>query len=72
VFSDETKKKISESLKGKPLSEEHKRKMSEAQKRIGSVPPSQKGMLFWNNGTRNLRSKECPGDGWTRGMCKVS
>ena len=69
VFSEETKKKISESLKGKPLSEEHKRKMSEAQKRIGSVPPSQKGMLYWNNGTRNIRSKECPGEGWTRGMC---
>jgi hypothetical protein len=27
---------------------------------------------FWNNGTKTIRSKECPGDGWTRGRCKVS
>jgi len=26
-----------------------------------------KGRLFWNDGTRNIRSKECPGDGWVRG-----
>jgi hypothetical protein len=24
-------------------------------------------MLFWNDGTRNIRSKECPGEGWVRG-----
>lgn len=25
------------------------------------------GMVFWNNGQINKRSKECPGDGWFRG-----
>ena len=29
-----------------------------------------KGMLYWNNGTKNKRAKECPGEGWTRGMVK--
>jgi hypothetical protein len=28
-------------------------------------------MLFWNDGTRNIRSKECPGNGWVRGRCKL-
>jgi hypothetical protein len=29
-----------------------------------------KGMLYWNDGTKNKRAKECPGEGWTRGMVK--
>ena len=32
IFSSERNRKISESLNGKPLSEEHKRKISEARK----------------------------------------
>ena len=35
------------------ISEETRRKLSE--------------MKYWNNGTRNIRSKECPGEGWVRG-----
>jgi hypothetical protein len=69
LVSDETKKKLSASHKGVKKSEETRRKMSEAQKKRGSIPPSQKGMLFWNDGVKNIRSKECPGEGWTRGMC---
>lgn len=38
IYSEETKKKMSESKKGKHLSEEHKRKISE----------SQKGRKSWN------------------------
>jgi len=49
------------------VSEETRRKMSEAHKKRGSIPPPQKGMLFWNDGTRNIRSKEWPGEGWVRG-----
>ena len=90
VISEETRRKISESLKGKVFSEEHRRKMSEARKgtkcwnkgikmseetkrKISeSHKGSQysKGMLFWNNGTKTIRSKECPGEGWIRGMLK--
>jgi hypothetical protein len=30
-----------------------------------------KGMLYWNDGTKNKRAKECPGDGWVRGRIKT-
>jgi hypothetical protein len=30
-----------------------------------------KGMLYWNDGTKNKRAKECPGDGWIRGRIKT-
>lgn len=29
-----------------------------------------KGLLFWNNGVSTIRSKECPGLGWSRGRVK--
>ena len=67
VFSEEHRKKLSESHKGQVVSEETRKKMREAHKKRGSIPPSQKGMLFWNNGTKTIRSKEWPGDGWVRG-----
>ena len=57
VLTEEHKRKMSEALKGRPLSEEHKRKVSEAKK----------GELCWNNGTKTIRSKTHPGDGWVRG-----
>ena len=47
--------------KGKVLSEETRKRMSE-----GSKGRCQ-GTLWWNNGTKNIRSKECPGEGWMRG-----
>ena len=28
------------------------------------------GKYWWNNGKQNIRSKECPGEGWVRGMIK--
>ena len=62
LVSDETRKKLSEANKGKVITEETRRRISEA--RTGSV--------CWNNGVRTIRSKECPGEGWTRGKCKVS
>ena len=45
---------IREHHKGKVVSEETRRKL--------------KGMLWWNNGVKTIRSKEWPGDGWVRGM----
>ena len=76
--SEEHKRKIGEARKGRFHSEETKRKMSEA--RLGvekseetrkRMSESKKGELLWNDGTRNIRSKECPGEGWVRGRCKV-
>ena len=53
-MSEETRRRMSEAHKGHLVSEETKRKMSEAAKKNGSIPPLQKGMLFWNDGVRNL------------------
>ena len=55
--SAEARKKMSEARKGKTLSAEHRQKMSK----------TWKGMLWWNDGVSCKRSKECPGEGWTRG-----
>ena len=48
--SEETKKKIAEANKGKHFSEEHKNKIGEASK----------GRHWFNNGIKNIMSKECP------------
>jgi len=78
VVSEETRRKISEAKIGVKKSEETRRRMSEgckgnrkgkvmseeAKRRIGEA---KKGTLWWNNGVKNIRSKECPGEGWTRG-----
>jgi len=61
LVSEETRRKRSEANKGKKRSEETKRKIGEAKK----------GALWWNNGVKNIRSKECPGDGWVRGRCPL-
>ncbi len=29
------------------------------------------GLLFWNNGEKNFRSRICPGEGWVRGRIQV-
>lgn len=70
-ISEETKKKMSLSrsgeknyMFGKQHSEETKKKISERTKEY------MRGMKYWNNGTINKRSKECPGDGWVRGRLK--
>ena len=65
-LSEETRKKLSEALKGKHPSAEARQKMSEANKGNHNV----KGKLWWNNGISNTRSKECPGEGWTRGRLR--
>ena len=67
TFSEETRKKISEAIKGenhplfgKTLSNEHRQKLSEAAK----------GKHLWNNGVSCKFSRECPGEGWTRGFLR--
>ena len=82
VVSEETRRKISEAKIGVKKSEETRRRMSEACKgnRKGKVMSEEakrrigeanKGALWWNNGVKNIRSKECPGDGWVRGRCPL-
>ena len=81
--SDETKRKMSEAHKGRVHTEEARRKISEANKgnqwNVGKVRSeetkkkmgeAQKGMLYWNNGTKIIKSKVCPGDGWVRGRIR--
>jgi len=53
--------------KGRKASLETKAKMSKIRKERGIKPPSLKGMLWWNNGQIQLRSKECPGEDFVRG-----
>lgn len=57
-MTEESKRKMSEAKKNKPLSEETKRKMSE--ERIGK--------RWWNDGNGNYKfSKNHPGEGWVLG-----
>ena len=55
--SAETCKKIAEANKSKHRSDETRQKMSK----------SWKGKHWWNDGVSCKRSRECPGEVWTRG-----
>lgn len=80
-LSEETKMKISEARNGMKFSEETKRKISTNVSTEMKDPKQKgkhmkglmdwhkeiKGAKWWNNGTTNKMSKECPGDGWVPG-----
>jgi hypothetical protein len=55
--TEKHKKKLSDIKKGIPLSAEHKEKIS---KQV-------RDRVWWNNGINNKHTKECPGEGWSRG-----
>lgn len=58
--SEETKRKMSKSQKGRKHTEEHRRRISEAKK----------GNKWWNNGEEQKLKKTCPGPGWVQGMIR--
>lgn len=62
--SEETRAKMSASLKGRKFSAETRAKMSKAQ--TGKNNPMF-GRHWFNNGTENRFCKECPGEGWVQG-----
>ena len=61
---------LSEHHKGKVVSEETRRRMSEARKIAGLKPPGTNGMKWWNNGVKSIMSKTHPGEGWVTGRCR--
>ena len=72
--SEETKKKISETLKGQPKSEETRKRMSDAKKNMSEehrkkMGASKKGTRWFNNGKINIRVKECP-EGFVPGQLR--
>lgn len=72
THSQEAKVKMSEDRAGEKNSF-YGRTHSDETKRILAEKNSEnmKGMLWWNNGQIQKRSKECPGDGWYSGRLKI-
>lgn len=60
--SADTIKKMSDSHKGKTYSHTQEARMK--------IRKAQIGLHYWNNGTINKRSKECPGKGFVRGQLR--
>jgi hypothetical protein len=65
--SDEIKKRISEGKRGKPFTEEHKEKLRKPKKDTRKMSESRIGIYWWNNGIKNLKSRQSPGVDWKRG-----
>ena len=71
-LSEEAKQKLRASRLGKKLSAETKAKIgaksTAANLRISKqISARFAGLVYWNNGIINKRSRECPGQGWIRG-----
>ena len=71
IWTEEQKLNMSNGRKGKYKGEDHYfSKMSDADKK--SFVKEKCGAFtaeWWNNGIEQIRSFECPGKGWVRGMC---
>lgn len=70
-WTDEQRKNMSQSRKGKYKGEDHylskmtnKEKIDFVKSKCGTFTA-----LWWNNGVEQIRSFECPGEGWVRGQC---
>lgn len=78
--SEESRKKMSIAHKGKFCGERNpmfgKHHSEESRKKMSMSRSGEKNPVFgtqwWNNGTINKRSRECPGEGWVRGRTKTS
>ena len=65
--SEETRRKISESCKGKPGWLKGKHQSEDTCQKISEAA---KGKHWWNDGFSCKLSRECPGEGWTRGRLR--
>lgn len=65
VITEEQRREISERLKGKNNPNFGKHKTVE-ERRI--IKEANTGLVYWNNGKINKRSKSCPGEGWVKGI----
>mgnify|MGYP001772171761 CR=1 FL=1 len=63
TMSEETRQKISNTLKGRIFSEETRKKIALVKRGNHNV----KGLHWWNNGISNKYCRECPGEEWKRG-----
>ena len=80
--SKETKKKMSDSLKGRIITDEWKKKMSEShmgmrgtygfkgKQHSEETKSKMRNRKWWNNGEINKYCEESPGHEWIRGMVK--
>lgn len=79
-MAEETKRKISETLKGRVFSEEHKRKIGDAKRgkknywykknreeHMQKMCEANRGRHWWNNGVDCVFVRDCPGEGFVRG-----
>lgn len=76
--SEEHKKNMSIAAKGKPKSEEQKLKQSQAMTgRTQSADAKLKkaktltGQRWWSKGSKSVKSRECPGVGWSIGRSSI-
>ncbi len=60
AMPEEMKQRISKRLLGRHFSQETHEKKKKAMS----------GLLFWNNGKEQTRSRACPGEGWARGRLR--
>lgn len=71
TFSEETRRKLSESHKGLRHTEESRKRMSAAQSGKNNANYGKK-LAWWNDGTRNKLVEHNPGEGWVRGRLWAS